>query len=409
MYKREKCIYCGNIITKRSKEHVIQNAIGGLYESEDICCHQCNEYLSKYIDEPFTKTFSCITSRINNFTKTNNTKSSPLCTGKAIYQDEIYDVQIKKGKIVGCPELCKRLKRNIKDIPLKLISYDFKVDNISFNNGIKKIAFNFAIDKGIDINKISEGLEVIVEEGQVKDIKYNYAMIPFIPLNPMDEYIELNTELELYHNLILFSQGNNLWCYIDLFNTFQYYVLLSDKWDNKYEVLETYLQLIQKLDKTQKELYIRKPKHMLTYSMLYNVEPCNDIEEFKKRVNIAIQKESQKKEMSEVISAKLKSNYFRTDLLKEMEKEEAQEYLQKDMAIHLKSLLLYFDEDDKLKDSTFRQVTLIGEENEVISYPTLIELLLSDGKVNVKNYTFNKFERLNDFLIEDNMVKTNEN
>ena len=234
-------------------------------------------------------------------------------------------------------------------------------------------------------------------------------MVPFIPLNPMDEYIELNTELELYHNLILFSQGNNLWCYIDLFNTFQYYVLLSDKWDNKYEVLETYLQLIQKLDKTPKELYIRKPKHMLTYSMLYNVEPCNDIEEFKKRVNIAIQKESQKKEMSEVISYKLKSNYFRTDLLKEMEKEEAQEYLQKDMAIHLKSLLLYFDEDDKLKDSTFRQVTLIGEGNEVTSYPKLIELLLSDGKVNVKNYTFNKFERLNDFLIEDNMVKTNEN
>ena len=65
-------------------------------------------------------------------------------------------------------------------------------------------------------------------------------------------------------------------------------------------MLETYLQLIQKLDKTPKELYIRKPKHMLTYSMLYNVEPCNDIEEFKKRVNIAIQKESQKKEMSEV-------------------------------------------------------------------------------------------------------------
>ena len=36
MYKRDKCVYCGNIITKRSKEHIIQNAIGGLYESEDI-------------------------------------------------------------------------------------------------------------------------------------------------------------------------------------------------------------------------------------------------------------------------------------------------------------------------------------------------------------------------------------
>lgn len=45
-------------------------------------------------------------------------------------------------------------------------------------------------------------------------------MVPFILLIPMDEYIELNTKLELYHNLILFSLANNLWCYIDLFNTF---------------------------------------------------------------------------------------------------------------------------------------------------------------------------------------------
>lgn len=405
MYKREKCVYCGNTIIKRSKEHIIHNAIGGLYESEDICCDKCNKYLSKYIDEPFTKTFSCITSRINNLTKTNNTKSAPLYTGKAIYENRIYEVQIKKGKIVGCPELCKRLKCDIKEIPLELIAYDFKVDNISFNNGIKKIAFNFAIDKGIDINKINKGLDVTVEHGKVKIIEYNYTILPFVPLNPMDEYIELNTELELYHNLILFSQDNKLWCYVDLFNTFQNYVLLSDEWDDKTKVLETYLQLIQKLEKKPKELYIRKPKHMLTYSMLYNVETCENIEEFKKRVNVAIQKESQKKEMSEVISTKLKSNYFRTDILKEMKKEDAKEYLQNDMKFHLKSLLLYFDEDDQLKDSTFRQVTLISEKDEITSYPILINILLTNNKIDVQSYTYRKFERLNNFLIEDNLEK----
>ncbi len=403
MIKREKCVYCGNTIIKKSKEHIIQNAIGGLYESEEICCDKCNEYLSKYIDEPFTKIFSCITSRINNLTKTNNTKSSPLYTGKAIYKDEIYDVQIKKGKIVGCPELCRKLKCNIKEIPLNLIAYDFKIDNISFNNGIKKIAFNFAIAKGIDINKINKGLKVDEKKGQVKNIEYNYAMIPYVPLNPMDEYIELNTELELYHNLILFSQDNKLWCYIDLFNTFQYYVLLSEEWYNKTKVLETYLQLIQKIDKSPRELYIRKPKHMLTYSMLYNIEPCEDIEKFKKRVNIAIQKESQKKEMSKVISTKLKSNYFRTDILKEMDKSAARDYLKNDMKFYLKSLLLYFDEEDQLKESTFRQVTLISEDDEITSYPVLINILLANKKINVQTYTYQKFNRLNQFLIEDNL------
>ena len=341
---------------------------------------------------------------INNLTKTNNTKSYPLCTGKAIYENKIYDVKIKKGKIVGCPELSKKLKCNIKDIPLHLISYDFIIDNKSFNNGIKKIAFNFAIAKGIDINKINKGLDMIIEQNQLKKIEYNYEMIPFFPLNPMDEYIELNTDLELYHNLILFSQDNKLWCYVDLFNTFQYYVLLSDEWNSKNKVLETYLQLVQKIDKTPRELYIRKPKHMLTYSMLYNVKACKDIDEFKKRINVAIQKESQKKKMSEVISYKLNGGYFKPEILQKMEKETAKEYLKKDMYFHLKSLLLYFDEEDKIKESTFRQVTLINKNDEIASYPLLINILFANGTINIKEYTYKKFERLNKFLIEENNV-----
>lgn len=62
-----------------------------------------------------------------------------------------------------------------------------------------------------------------------------------------------------------------LWCYIDLFNTFQYYVLLSDSWDENISVHETYLQLLQKLDRSTPTLYIRKPKHILTYAMFYNI------------------------------------------------------------------------------------------------------------------------------------------
>lgn len=33
MSKREKCVYCGKVIVTRSKEHIIQNAIGGLYDA----------------------------------------------------------------------------------------------------------------------------------------------------------------------------------------------------------------------------------------------------------------------------------------------------------------------------------------------------------------------------------------
>lgn len=77
---------------------------------------------------------------------------------------------------------------------------------------------------------IKDGLITIKDDDKITNINFKYPVIPFVPLNPMDSYIELETDLLLYHNLILFSQDNNLWCYVDLFNTFQYYVCLTDKW-----------------------------------------------------------------------------------------------------------------------------------------------------------------------------------
>lgn len=399
MEKRDNCVYCGKPIIKRSKEHIIQNALGGLYESEDICCDECNNcVISKKIDAPFTKTFNPIISQIENFVKTNNKKSQPACTGKAMYENKVYDVIIKNGKVVACPEISKKLKCDITKLKFEILAYDFPIENISFKNGISKIAFNFALEKGIDVSVLRKGVEVQKDGEKVENVLFRFPVIPFVALNPMDEYIELKTHMELYHNLILFSQGNMLWCYVDLFNTFQYYVFLSDEWDAKKSILETYLQLLQKIDRTIPELYIRKPKHILTYAMFFNVEPCMDLQEFKKRVEVAIQKESLKKNMSDVLSAKLGYDYFDIDKIKELKKEDARSYLRDEMGFHLNSLLLYFDEDDKLKDSTFRQVTCIGESNNVVSYPLLIDKYVRDGTIDIRQYTYKKFERINTFL-----------
>lgn len=399
MSKRDNCVYCGKPIIKRSREHIIQNALGGLYESEDICCDECNKcVISKKIDAPFTKTFNPIISQIENFAKTNNKKSQPTCTGKAIYENNVYDVIIKNGKVVACPEISKKLKCDVAKLNFEILAYDFLIENNSFKNGICKIAFNFALEKGIDLNILNKRVVVQKNGERVENVLFKFPVIPFVALNPMDEYIELKTKMELYHNLILFSQDNMLWCYVDLFNTFQYYVLLSDEWDNNKSVLETYLQLLQKIDRTMPQFYIRKPKHILLYASYYSVEPCMDLQEFKKRVEVAIQKESLKKDMSDVLSAKLGYDYFNLDKLKDLEKEEARAYLKNEMGFHLNSLLLYFDENDKLKDSTFRQVTCMEIDNNVVSYPLLIDKLARDGEIDIRQYTYKKFERVNAFL-----------
>lgn len=391
MAQRTSCVYCGKTITTRSREHIIQNALGGLYESEDICCPECNNYISKYIDVPFSKTFNPIISRIENFTKTNNKNSLPACTGKAYYEGELYDVIIKNGKIVSCPVLCKKLKCDILKLTMDIFSYDFPIEHNTFINGVCKIAFNFALEKGVDIKKLSHGLNITSNEESIETISFKYTVIPFVPLNTLDWHIELNTKMELYHNLILFSQDDMLWCYVDLFNTFQYYVLLSDNWDKTMVVRESYLQLLQKIDRSIPDLYIRKPKHILTYAMFYNIEPCMDLNEFKKRVEEAIKKESPKKSISDVISPKINTGYITAEKLKSLTREEMIEYL--------KPFNLYSDEDDHIREDRFRQITLIGCDFDITSYPWLIGEYMSQGKIDVKVYTHAKFERLSNFLI----------
>ena len=138
-------------------------------------------------------------------------------------------------------------------------SYDFNIENNSFKNGIAKIAFNFAIEKGVDFEILRKGVEINKKNEDIEKISFKFPLIPFIALNPIDTYLELETNMEFYHNLILFSQENMLWCYVDLFNTFQYYVLLSEEWDNNIYISENYLQLLQKSDRKNPQFYIRRP------------------------------------------------------------------------------------------------------------------------------------------------------
>ena len=109
----KKCVYCGAEIIKPSQEHIIQNAIGGLLESGDICCETCNNEVCSKIDAEFTSIFNAIISKIPNMEKSNNRKSKPKCTGKAICDGVLYDVIIKNGKVVACPDLSKKEKCSI--------------------------------------------------------------------------------------------------------------------------------------------------------------------------------------------------------------------------------------------------------------------------------------------------------
>lgn len=232
----------------RSSEHIIQNALGGKLESEKICCDRCNFHIEELIDKKFCDIFSPLISKIKNFRKTNNKKSLPKYSGYAMYSKDNKNIiisadVIKKSKLKHSTELIeiekkdgmndfnKRLKESINKA--KVLYGDFKLENIAFKQGISKIAYNYAIYLGIDAKKISNVCKVTLDEKskEISKIYFDTKVIPFYPGNELDNFIELNTNVSLFHNLILYRFQNQLWCYIGLFNTFQYYVLLSENFD----------------------------------------------------------------------------------------------------------------------------------------------------------------------------------
>lgn len=388
----ETCVYCGQPISETSMEHIIQQALGGRYESAHILCSQCNETIGKCIDVPFNRIFNPIIDQLDDFVKQRKS-SSPSYNGKACHDGAVYDVVIKNRRVVACPQLSRKLRNNTKISTLNfdILSYEFDINDEAFLMGLRKIAFNFAVDKKVDFLKLKHGVDVVLKGETVEEIRFKYPVVSFVALNPMDRFLELETDVQaLFHNLILFSQGKHLWCYVDLFNTFQYYVLLSDEWDEKSPVFETYLQIVQKIDRTVPAINRWRPKYGLIYSAAYDVPSSPDRDTMKARVERAIRLEPYAKEMSKIISPMLGSKYLLNLVDPKLSEAEKREY-----GI---SLLLYFDENDQLITSRYRQVTLGDLEWEMVSYPLKIMRDSKQGEVDVLKYQNAKIERLNRYL-----------
>lgn len=393
MEHRQYCIYCNKEITTRSSEHVIQNALGGLLESEDICCPECNNYISKYIDAPFTKTFNPIISRIDNFSKTNNTKSAPPCTGTVSYNGREYSAIIKNGKVVSCPDLSRELRCDISKLPTapQIVSYNFDLENTAFQTGMAKIAFNYAMSQNVDFKYLASGLVVERTGNSVNNIQYNYPVVPFCPLNLVDAFIESAPNTTPFHNMILFSQHNELWCYVDLFNTFQCYVLLSDIVPNNKHIYANYAQTLQKLNRNAPVLDdLHDPKTVMIYAQQYGVQPTMNAAEFTRRVNNAVAIKSQKVAMSKIIGPKIASMPFMS-MMMQMRGDAAS------MRLLNKSMHLYFD-DDIFQEKNFRTVTPALAGDGSVAYPHEIMRLVSETPDMLRQYTTMKFNNLNNQL-----------
>lgn len=382
-----RCLYCNKEFEKGSEEHIIHNAIGGLLTSDKICCHDCNNMVSKKIDDDFCKIFSPFSS-ILNLNKSHGKNSKPSYEVLIEYEGKKYTAIYKGNTFVDCVMLKKELRQNITDeiiSKFKLIGIKFNIQNDTFYNGIRKIAINFALNNNID-KSIIQNLNISEDQ-----LEFNQIVIPFVPLTYIDQYIEAGTEDEIYHSLILFISKKKMWCYIELFSTFKFYVLLNSGIKEDDKLIASYCQFIEKQDRSPKTFHVRRPKDAFTLSRIYNVECTLDIDELHKRINKSIQ-----------VKDYLEDFYVRNYRLSLCDLQEY--FLEKSgenerLKIFLIERKYYFEEleygEKILNKNRFR---ILLPKNK--SYPEEIIKLLRKNKNFCSRYTNIKFKQISNRILE---------
>ena len=293
----EICYLCGNkfndATVKTHGEHIIQQAIGGSLIEHDILCFACGDTLGAEIDIPFNKIFNSLATRLNikKDRKSNNSSTNEVngkfISGKCQFGNEIGNVDViwKDFKVAPVKPFHKYTKDNsgviiyankkvsknyIKKVEIEiknkslenkpkiticddlvgLVKYPFEMNNRAFKRGMAKIAIGFASKHGIARHDLPLVLHIGNEAAAIKD---NIPIIQFYPLGIIDKKIEEARDCTAYfpsHTIIIFtvnSMPKILVCYIELFSTFQWYVVLNDNFHGD-AVYEYHSQRILKED-----------------------------------------------------------------------------------------------------------------------------------------------------------------
>lgn len=270
------CKLCGKEITNENKssEHIIHNAIGGILEDSYIYCKNCNAKYGTDQDKAFTNIFIPFVENLK-IRKGRNSRGSKYYGVMYDPEGNTYRVEYQAGKI-----------RNIKDSEGKYLGnkpisgmtfggYEFNMDNKAFKAGLAKIAFNYAVHSGI----LTCNMNTLFDYAK-KSLVEKPIVLPFIPLTSFDAIMESKEPERLFHALRIFNIGSYLFVYIELFSTFQFYVLVSDeygKYDefDKSDIDQYYCNYIDKNDmpdeKTLEELIPFSPKDAHIILNQYNL------------------------------------------------------------------------------------------------------------------------------------------
>lgn len=220
----KKCVLCGRLLDDNNPaEHIINNALGGVLKDNGIYCEFCNSKYGTGLDVEFTKIFYPIMARLNMHKDRKSAGSSYF----GVVCDE--DGKLHRAEYQG-----NRIKKfrdadnyaNPKDMNCTPLFYEFNLNNDAFKLGLAKTAFNYAVHQGLDPSQLER-----VFDNENKELVSHPVVIPFIPLTLFDAIMERKPPEKLFHALRVFNYGQMLYVYVELFSAFQYYILMSERYN----------------------------------------------------------------------------------------------------------------------------------------------------------------------------------
>jgi hypothetical protein len=252
-----KCYLSGIEIDEnnKSEEHIIPNALGGHIKNYYVLCHDSNQSLNTLIDIPFNRIFEPIYRRL--ILKKDRASKTGVKGIHIQFQEEIVfkdqrcfplkplhdeenNILYVNNKNQG-EGYIRYLKKNGKIKPGETveiktdlsgeIEFKFNLDNSIFPKGFAKIAAGFATLKGIERDNLKNiiNLETFMFRDKI-------SLIPHFSLNPIDFFIDKKGYLlDEYpmHSIVLkgIREDKILYCFIELFSTFKFIVIIDDNYD----------------------------------------------------------------------------------------------------------------------------------------------------------------------------------
>lgn len=289
--------------TRQHGEHIIQNAIGGALVSEDILCEACGGKLGRTVDTAFANALAPLTvlldlprdrgdySRVGATLVAKTVEAVPLENVQfTLYSDftvvprqpvSLRDDANRSVTVIGATQRQAEQYANSPQIQaLVAVGYTLELSTnaaahaqnllvpVGLNSkavlrGVLKIAIGYASWAGVP----REDFEHLLDQDDLtnSDAVLRSTVFSYYPTTDAERFFETekHTHEDWYptHHLYLFSQGTDLYCYVELFGAIQKYVHLTGQYAGE-PLMQKFVQKAEKWEFEEQTFTAKDPKDL---------------------------------------------------------------------------------------------------------------------------------------------------